>query len=313
MPYNIYGQQFHPRQHLAVEGRAIPGYVVKWKDNRFTFFDTREEMMGWFQRARGTCLSADPKQPFMPLEVVYQGQRCGFFADIEGYIPHMMCSGYVETLKADIMRHVNTVYDARGLDSGALLWSENHRGQKVSFHVVGRDVDFEGTTSDSDLARLAKKMNRDCIKLTRKYPLVAFSECGRTGRKQNLFDLKVYSSNRAMRTIYSSKTGSEDSCFTPCAGFEDWGLEEWWIVRDVGSTRPVHTEKWDYKLEQQLANTRGKRMTPKTYNKKAFQRTMQSPTVPNKATEAQLQLAKRLEKYFQEQQEDGTITVRYYG
>lgn len=63
----------------------------------------------------------------------------------------------MDTLKADIMRHVNTAYDARGLDSGALLWSENHRGQKVSFHVVGRDVDFEGTTSDSDLAHVDKK------------------------------------------------------------------------------------------------------------------------------------------------------------
>lgn len=142
-------------------------------------------------------------------------------------------------------------------------------------------------------------MNRDCIKLTRKYPIVAFAECGRTGKKQNLLDLKVYSSNRAMRTIYSSKTGSEDSCFTPCAGFEGRELEEWWLV---------HTEKWDYKLEQQLANTRGRRMTPKTYNKKAFQRVMQSPTVPYKPTEARLQLAKRLEKYFQEQQKDGTIT-----
>lgn len=281
-----YGQRFYRRQHLTVDGHVLPGYLVKWDNNNFTFFDTRGEMVDWFQRTRGVCLSTKPKQPFMPLEVVYQGQRCGFYAGIECFTPHMMPTGEVNTLKADIVRYVNTAYDARELDSGELLWSENHRGQKMSFHVVGRDVDFEGTDIDSDLARVAKKMNRDCIELTKKYPFVGFSECGRTGKKQNLFDLIVYSNNRAMRCIYSSKTGSEDSCFAPCAGFEGRELGEWWIVRDVGSTRRVHTESWTIKLEQELANKRAKRMTAKTYNKKAFKRVMQPPTVPTKPTDA---------------------------
>ena len=268
-------------------------------------------MVDWFQRARGVCLST--KQPFMPLEVVYEGQRCGFFADIECYTPPMMSAGDVDKLKADIVRFVNNAYAARDLDSGALLWSENHRGGKVSFHVVGRDVDFEGTDGISDLARVAKKMNRDCVKLTKEYPLVGFSECGRTGKKQNLFDLRVYTRNRAMRCIYSSKTGSEDSCFMPCAGFEERELGEWWVVRDAGSTRRVHTEPWNITLERDLSNKKGVRMTAKTFNKKAFKRVMQSPTVPTEATDAQEQLAQRLEKYFQEEQQDGTITVRFHG
>lgn len=156
MKYHDKGQRFYPRQHLAIDGHVPPGYLIKWKDNKFTFFDTREEMVDWFQRARGVCLST--KQPFMPLEVVYEGQRCRFYADIECYTPHMMSTGDVDTLKADIVRYNNTAYDARELDSGTLLWSENHRGGKIPFHVVGRDVDFEGTHGDSDLAYVAKKM-----------------------------------------------------------------------------------------------------------------------------------------------------------
>ena len=144
--YYYYGQRFYSRQLLAVKGHDLPGYLIKWADTRFTFFDTREEVMGWFQRARAQCLSTEPRQCFMPLEVVYQGQRCGFYADIECITPETMSTEQENTLKADIVRYVNTAYDARGLDSGALLWSENHRGPKISFHVVGRDVDFEGTS-----------------------------------------------------------------------------------------------------------------------------------------------------------------------
>lgn len=81
----------------------------------------------------------------------------------------------------------------------------------------------------------------------------------------------------------------------------------------VGSTRRVHTEPWDDKDEEKLSNVRSGRMTAKTYNGKAFKRRMQSPTVPTKATDAQTTLAQRLEAYFQEQQEDGTIRVRFYG
>ena len=116
-----------------------------------------------------------------------------------------------------------------------------------------------------------------------------------------------------MRCIYSSKTESENSCFTPCAGFEGRELGEWLIVRDAGSTRRVHNEPWTFKLERDLVNRQGTKMTAKTFNKKAFKRVMQSPTVPTRATDAQEQLAQRLQKYFQEQQKDGTITVRFYG
>lgn len=123
----------------------------------------------------------------------------------------------------------------------------------------------------------------------------------------------MYSNNRAIRSIYSSKEGSEDSCFKPCAGFEGRELGEWWIVRDVGSTTKVHTEPWDNKMEEELWKVRPGRMTANTYNGKAFKRRMQSPTVPTEATDAQNETAQRLEAYFQDQQEDGTNRVRFYG
>lgn len=284
----IGGQTFIKGQKLAADGHAIPGYMVKWGGYFFTFFDTRADMVDWFQRARGACISTEPRQPFMPLEVVYEGQRCGFYADIECITPQTMPTGQVDTLKADIVRYANTAYEARGLDSGALLWSENHRGQKISFHVVGRDVDFEGTHGESDLARVAKKMNKDCIELTKEYPHVEFFKCGRTGKKQNLFDLVVYSKNRAMRCIYSSKEGSTDSCFMPCAGFEGRELGEWCIVRDVGSTRRVHIEQWDVAVDgPKFANVAPGKMDMSTYNDTAFRTFMQSRTEQTAATPAQ--------------------------
>lgn len=195
-----------------------------------------------------------------------------------------------------------------------MLWSENHRGQKISFHVVGLDVDFEGTKNDSHLAHVAKKINRDCIELTQRYPLVGFSEWGRTGRKQNLFDLAVYSSNRARRTIFSSKTGSENSCFMPCPGFEGRELNDWWIVRDTaGSERHFHTEPWTPKLGQDLAHTRAKRMTMDTYDDTAFRRCKESHTEPAPATPDQTRLEQRLQAYFRATQRDVTIKVRFKG
>lgn len=322
MPNTEYigGQLFHYKQLLAVEGHSLPGYLIKWGQQQFTFFDEREEMENWFTRVKADCFSRNARDvrhskdnAFMPLEVVYEGQRCGFFADIECYTPTTMTPADVNALKAAIMRHVNDAYFSRGFDSAALMWSENHRDNKVSFHVVGRDVDFEGTHPHSDLAHVAKKINWDCLELTKEYPLVGFSECGRTGKKVNLFDLKVYSNNRAMRTVFSSKEGSEDSCFKPCAGFEGRELNEWWIVRDRGSTLRVHREPWDDKLEEKLSNVRGAKMTIKTHNAKAFKRRMQSPTVCTEASDTQNSLAQRLQAYFQQEQEDPTITVRFHG
>lgn len=129
-------------------------------------------------------------------------------------------------------------------------------GRQGSFHVVGRDVDFVGTDKHSDLAHTAKKMNRECSHFATSYPSVDVSTCGRTGRKINLLDLAVYSRNRAMRTIYSSKEGSEDTCFKPCAGFERKELAAWWIVRDRGNQGTAHTEPWDDQLEKDLSNVR---------------------------------------------------------
>eukprot|EP00903_Cladosiphon_okamuranus_P006479 g6338.t1 len=308
----IGGQLFHYGQRPAVAGHSLPGYLVKWGQQQFTFFDEREEMENWFTQTREACLFAERRRAFKPLEVVYEGQRCGFYADIECYTPTDMPPADVDTLKAAIMRHVNDAYFSAGFDSTALLWSENHRGHKVSFHVEGRDVDFEGTHPHSDLAHVAKKLNWDCLELTREYPLVDFSECGRTGKKVNLFDLKVCSKNRAMRTIFSSKDGSEDSCFKPCAGFEGRELNEWWIVRDRGSTRRVHTEPWDHKLEK-LSNVRGAKMTVKTYNPKAFKIHIQTSSKCEEANDTQKKVAQKLQAYFQQEQEDPTITVKYDG
>lgn len=312
---SISGQVFHYGQKLAVNGHTdeLPGYVVKWGKQLFTFFAEREAMVDWFNRAREECQSSDPQKPFKPLEVVHEGQRCGFFADIECYVPLEMPACELDALKADTIRAVNEAYAARGLDSEALLYSENHRDNKISFHVVGQDVDFEGTDKKSDLCHVAKKVNRDCLWMKTKYPNVGFVESGRTGRKENLLDLAVYSKNRAMRCIFSSKERWEDSWLKPCAGFEGRGLDEWWIVRDKGSTREVHIEPWDDIDEQALADTRSKKMDFKTYNPKAFKRRMQSPMVPTEATDAQESLVQRLEAYFQDQQDDPTISVRFYG
>ena len=75
----------------------------------------------------------------------------------------------------------------------------------------------------------------------------------------------------------------------------------------------LQVKPWTMKLERELDPTQGVKLNAKTYNKKAFKRVMQSPTVPTKPTDAQQSLAKRLENYFQEQQKDETITVQFIG
>eukprot|EP00903_Cladosiphon_okamuranus_P009447 g9006.t1 len=153
----IGGKLFHYGQRPAVAGHSLPGYLVKWGQQQFRFFNEREEMENWFTQTREACLSAERRRAFKPLEIVYEGQRCGFFAEIECYTPTDMPPAEVDTLKAAIVRHVNDAYFSAGFDSTALLSSENHRGHKASFHVVGRDVDFEGIHPHSDLAHMTVK------------------------------------------------------------------------------------------------------------------------------------------------------------
>jgi len=312
---DIGGKTFHYTQDGAVKGHTLPGYLVKWGQNKFTVFDERDEMENWFRRGVAHCRAAE--LPFRPLEVIYKGQRCAFYADIECFTPPGMSTCELDALKTEIMQAVNAAYDARGLDSTALLWSENHRrkhpGIKLSFHVVGRDVDFEGTHGDSDLAHLAKKMNSDCSHIAASYPNVKFSTCGRTKRTTNLFDLHVYSHNRAMRCIYSSKENDWNSYFKPCAGFEGKALGDWWIVRDRGSTRAVHEEPWNQQLEIDLANVCRGPQTVQTYNDSDFQRSMNSNTENSPATITQMKLARRLQAYFQSTQRGSTVRVRYNG
>lgn len=124
----------------------------------------------------------------IPLEVICNSQRCGFFADIECLAPLDTDADDVETLKSDIMIGVNETYKSRGLSSDALVWSENHRKQaekgvtKISFDVVGRDVDFVGTDKNSDLAHVAKKMNRECRTSRRSISTCIFPRAGRPVR-----------------------------------------------------------------------------------------------------------------------------------
>ena len=312
----INGVSFYNFQSGAVNGAQLPGYLVKWGTKLFGFFAERKHMEKWFETTMKYC--SENQKPFPPLEVIYQSQRCGFFADIEGYISNDSCVDE-ESLKRDIISHVCEAYNARGLDPSQLKWVENHRidlekrRTKISFHVIGRDVDFVGCGKDSHLARVAKKMNHSVRSfITEKYPDVEFSRCGKTGKPINVFDLSVYSENRAMRTVYSSKEGSFDSRFVPCEGFEHDDLSSFWIVRDIDDvSRRVHCEPWTREDEEALKNTGGpgKSFLPGIRQFRA------SDHISRKANgdSQQLEVEKKLQTYFRDVQGDPTIQVRFHG
>ena len=117
---------------------------MKW-DQTLLGFTTRQEMEEWYSAIKADCFSRG--EPFMPLEVNYNSQRCGFFADIECLAPLDMDADDVDTPKSDFMFGVNEAYKSSGLSSDALVWSKIHRKQakkgvtKNSFHVVGTDVE----------------------------------------------------------------------------------------------------------------------------------------------------------------------------
>lgn len=53
--------------------------------------------MWWTGSLESKLNTGDAKNnAFMPLEVVYDGQRCGFFADIECYTPTNMTPALVD-------------------------------------------------------------------------------------------------------------------------------------------------------------------------------------------------------------------------
>lgn len=104
------GQTFYT-QHLAVDGHDLPWYLLKWGQQFITFFAHRVDMVDWFTRVKEDCLSR--KVPSMPLEIVYRGQRCGFYADIECLTPPKMSTVDVDTLKAEI-KTSSTTHTNRG-------------------------------------------------------------------------------------------------------------------------------------------------------------------------------------------------------
>lgn len=291
-------------------------YLVKWGTFLFHAFSDRISMESWFQTEYKKSIENDT--PFCPLEVIYEGQRCGFFADIEGYAPIDIDPRILENVYNDIIEAVKEGYKQQGLDGSALMWSENHRTDhtkqkhKISFHAVGTDVDFIGTHKDSDLGRLAKKVNRYAqAKIVEKYPQIEFSNCGRTRTNTNILDLSVYSKNRAMRSIGSSKETSTDSRFTPCKGFEDMELSSWWIVRSDES-RAVHREPWTPEDEEKMVNTK-QRIGKQLSGAQVYTAMRSAPVAPKEALPHHNRTAERIAQYFRRQQNDSSITVKFTG
>lgn len=122
----IGGAVFFNWQSGAIDGAQLPGYLVKWGKSLFSFFSTRNSMEEWFMKMKKT--TSENHKPFPPLEVVYNSQRYGFFADIEGYVPLDMDDHDLTQLKWDIMDQVNKAYSAAGLTSIIEMVSESPDG-----------------------------------------------------------------------------------------------------------------------------------------------------------------------------------------
>lgn len=137
-----------------------------------------------------------------------------FAADIEVYVPKNTVETKRKKLEFLIMEEFTRVYGKYG-QADKLVFMEDHRPSKhrlrkgeeetpmykISFHVLGKGELFNEMHKDCKMKQLASHINLELKKNIK--TMYAWDVVLPGG---DILDMKIYSRNRAMRTIYSQKS-----------------------------------------------------------------------------------------------------------
>jgi len=212
------GHIFWKSQNDMLKNTKNQKIFIKNGTYTFSAFSDYEYFLEWFESYREIC-SSEQKE-FEIYEMMRSGIDMCFAADVEVYVNPDLASGKKSKLINIIHDEFSRIYGKYG-QSDNLIFMEDHRMSsaklvrggpevpmfKISFHVLGKSELFNEMHNDCKMKQLAKHVDIELVaSIKNKFPyFVKFSN------DETALDMKIYSKNRAMRTILSQKKTSDGS------------------------------------------------------------------------------------------------------
>ncbi len=179
---------------------------IKYGMTEFSSFPTREQYHRWFLEYKSYC--EENNTAFKIFELIVDGRPTAFYADIEGYSPIDACKDELLMIRHNVKDAFRNQYALLDGDADDLIWMEDHREsdgkQKTSFHVIGRDKKFLDVKGGGAMRKFADKLE----------PMVTAEVLAmgmnidfwsKALKRYSVLDMCVYHSQRAVRTLSSSK------------------------------------------------------------------------------------------------------------
>ncbi|CAM9116534.1 unnamed protein product [Ectocarpus sp. 8 AP-2014] len=186
-----------------------------------------------------------------------------FICDIEVYCPISISDPDFERVQNTLKRRFTQVYD-KYADGNNVVFMQDHRPvsykkepvKKMSFHALGLSEMFDEIHTTCEMKKLAGLVNKDLVEAM----AVVFNKHGVVLPHGDILDMKIYTKNRAIRTVGAQKDVnsrgfqlSEESkhmllqnCFvTKCFHGEDvllYTVPEEFEGADIG-TKPVKQKR----------------------------------------------------------------------
>ena len=212
MPIRL-GHRFWSTQAQMLRHARKAQILIKYDLKEFTFFDNVLLFWEWFERYKKDCSAS--KRPFAIYEILSTGKDMCFVCDIEVYCPLTISDSNFDKLQYNLRKEFRKVYGKYG-DANNVIFMENHRKSsyrikksdlektpmhKLSLHALGLSEIFDEMHTSCEMKKLAALVNKDLM-------AVMSSTIDRSKvvlPSNSILDMKIYSKNRALRTIGSNK------------------------------------------------------------------------------------------------------------
>ena len=207
------GHRFWSTQAQMLRHAEKAQIFIKYDLKEFTSFDNFQLFWEWFERYKKDC--SESKRPFAIYEILSTGKDMCFVCDIEVYCPLDISDSNFQKLQHNLRKEFRKVYGKYG-DANNVIFMENHRKSshrirksdaektpmlKLSFHALGLSEFFNQMHTSCEMKKLAALVNEDLMgamsSIIDKNKVVLPSN--------SILDMKIYSKNRALRTIGSNK------------------------------------------------------------------------------------------------------------
>lgn len=194
---------WHKTQNPAFEAMRAAGHkvLIKWGDKRWTSFEDHEDFYIYLEK--------QPRREFF--EILVEGQPQRMFADLD-------CEGISITREEmytrwnELMRTVFELRDMEEYDEGQVRLL-NSEGKKISGHwaYLGNGTVFQNSDEQKKFWEYVEVVMHD------RFPELCFAKQQTDGSTlaTSVLDIGVYTKNKAMRTIYSYKTGQPERALVP--------------------------------------------------------------------------------------------------